>query len=245
MAAATESVVEDLTDTCWRDDQWLQIFPLNTFTALDYFSFSPFFVRGCNNDIARMQGLDSSKMGILPPGIEYVVQDAQEPHLFVIRRQHRTSPKTSPTPQAIYYILDGTIYQAPSLHAALTARLNRCLYSLRRAFHQMQADLDPLIKGLSARDQEDTAEVGVEPKTEPTTSNALSAVPRKIQKEERQQMEMADRVILEVLRQFSTPNNVPLGQPAAPEEKDDAYQRELSNAALAGKSEAVMQPSNA
>lgn len=63
MAAMTESGVEDLTDTCWRDDQWLQIFPLNTFTALDYFSFSPFFLRGCNNDIAKMQGLDLSKMG--------------------------------------------------------------------------------------------------------------------------------------------------------------------------------------
>jgi mediator of RNA polymerase II transcription subunit 6 len=57
------AIVEDLTDTSWRDDQWLQFYPLNSFTALDYFSMSPFFVRGCNNELARMQGLDPSKMG--------------------------------------------------------------------------------------------------------------------------------------------------------------------------------------
>jgi mediator of RNA polymerase II transcription subunit 6 len=57
------AIVEDLTDTSWRDDQWLQFYPLNSFTALDYFSMSPFFVRGSNNELARMQGLDLSKMG--------------------------------------------------------------------------------------------------------------------------------------------------------------------------------------
>lgn len=61
---------------------------------------------------------------VLPAGIEYLVQDAQEPHLFVIRRQYR-SPAKAISPQAFYYILDGTVYQSPSLHGALSARLVR------------------------------------------------------------------------------------------------------------------------
>lgn len=78
---------------------------------------------------------------------------------------------------------------------------NRCLYNLRQAFHQMQTDLDPLIQGLSARDQSDTADFGEDPNREMAVTSAPAIVPRRIQKEERQQMEMADRIILEVLRQ--------------------------------------------
>ena len=58
----------------------------------------------------------------LPPGVEYELQDAQEPHLFVIKKQHRSGPKST-SPLQFYYILDGSIYQAPSLHTALSSRL--------------------------------------------------------------------------------------------------------------------------
>lgn len=78
---------------------------------------------------------------------------------------------------------------------------NRCLYSLRQAFQQMQSDLDPLLKGFSLQDEMDggsksAAQEAVQPKAE-----AQLAAARKIQKDERQQMEIADRVILDVLRQ--------------------------------------------
>jgi hypothetical protein len=46
---------DDLSKTTWRDDQWLSFFPLNIFTALDYFSLSPFYDRSCNNELARAQ----------------------------------------------------------------------------------------------------------------------------------------------------------------------------------------------
>ena len=58
----------------------------------------------------------------LPPGVEYELQDAQEPHLFVIKKQQRSGPKAT-SPLQYYYILDGNVYQAPSLHAALSSRL--------------------------------------------------------------------------------------------------------------------------
>ena len=81
----------------------------------------------------------------MPAGPEYVLADSQEPHLFVIRRQRRGPPGTQPVPQAMYYVLGGTVYQAPSVAAVLRARLARCLFSTRRAFERMQGDLDPLL----------------------------------------------------------------------------------------------------
>jgi hypothetical protein len=61
----------------------------------------------------------------MPAGPEFVLADAQEPHLFVIRRQLRGAPGAAPVPQAVYYILDGSVYQAPTLEAVLSARLVR------------------------------------------------------------------------------------------------------------------------
>lgn len=41
-----------------------------------------------------------------------MLEDAQEPHLFVIRKQHRsTAAAPDATTHAYYYILDGSIYQ--------------------------------------------------------------------------------------------------------------------------------------
>ena len=65
----------------------------------------------------------------MPAGPEYVLADCQEPHLFVIRRQRRGAAGTQPVPQAVYYCLDGTVYQAPSVASVLEARLARCLFS--------------------------------------------------------------------------------------------------------------------
>ncbi len=147
-----ENFADELAQTTWRDDAWLAFYPLNVFTALDYFALSPFYDRGCSNELAKLQGggvklayvyfhvISQILLGLLkltapvitchcarstlPPGVEYELQDAQEPHLFIIRKQHRSGPKTTATLQ-FYYILDGNVYQAPSLHAALSSRIVR------------------------------------------------------------------------------------------------------------------------
>lgn len=59
----------------------------------------------------------------MPAGPEYVLVDAREPYLFVIRRQLRGAPGAPPTPQALYYVLDGSVYQAPPLGAVLASRV--------------------------------------------------------------------------------------------------------------------------
>lgn len=55
-------------------------------------------------------------------GIEFELIHAQEPILYVIRKQDRKSP-TSATPLAVYYILAGTVYQAPDLWSIVNSRL--------------------------------------------------------------------------------------------------------------------------
>lgn len=157
-----------MSDIVWSDPEWLQFFPLNAFTVLDYFARSSFYDVNCNNEKLRQQGLDLSKLPYVPcyqtthpsrtmpsknrssilwfdyrvqclrhahcdvrcvlmrrtlhPGIEFVIHDTQEPHLYVIRKQHRDSP-SAVTPLGFFYVLDGRVYQAPTLHASVVSRL--------------------------------------------------------------------------------------------------------------------------
>lgn len=105
----------------------------------------------------------------------------------------------------VIQIIASCVARVVSEQAVSEGVQNRCLYSLRQAFQQMQSDLDPLRKGFSLQEEMDggstapAAEEAAQPKPE-----AQLAAARKIQKEERQQMEIADRVILDVLRQVGT-----------------------------------------
>lgn len=78
-----------------------------------------------------------------PGSIEYVLTACQEPVLFVIKRQQRLAPDRT-RQEAFYYVLHGSVYQAPCLHTCLTSRMKRCLYSLESGFAQLRHDLEPL-----------------------------------------------------------------------------------------------------
>lgn len=62
-------------------------------------------------------------------GIEYWLNEVMEPHLFVFRKQKRESPDKV-SPMLTYYVLDGSIYQAPQLSNVFAARIVRFYYSL-------------------------------------------------------------------------------------------------------------------
>ena len=55
-------------------------------------------------------------------GVEYMLNEVMEPHLFVIRKQKRDGPEKV-TPVLTYYVLDGSIYQAPQLCNVFAARV--------------------------------------------------------------------------------------------------------------------------
>lgn len=77
------------------------------------------------------------------PGTEYLLQDAQTPQLFVIRKQNR-SLSGEETTEAVYYILHGVVYQAPVLYDVLNVRLHRAAFTLQSILSEMRDDLDPI-----------------------------------------------------------------------------------------------------
>ena len=79
----------------------------------------------------------------MPPGLEYVLSFATEPTLYVIKCQHRNSPESA-TQKAFYYVLHGSIYEAPSVLSCLQVRAERCRYYLQQAFNRLKCDLEPL-----------------------------------------------------------------------------------------------------
>lgn len=61
-------------------------------------------------------------------GTEYMLSEVMEPHLFVIRKQKRDGPEKI-TPMLTYYVLDGSVYQAPQLCNVFASRVV-CILSL-------------------------------------------------------------------------------------------------------------------
>ena len=57
-------------------------------------------------------------------GIEFELHLAQAPHLYVVRKQWRETAQLA-HPLTYYYILDGSIYQAPTVQGILASRLVR------------------------------------------------------------------------------------------------------------------------
>lgn len=68
-------------------------------------------------------------------GLEYILLHVQGPILYVIRKQHRHSPNDV-TPMADYYIIAGTVYQAPDLASVFNSRLLSITHHLQSAFEE-------------------------------------------------------------------------------------------------------------
>eukprot|EP00850_Spirogloea_muscicola_P003931 SM000016S01919 [mRNA] locus=s16:530779:531945:- [translate_table: standard] len=87
--------------------------------------------------------------------------EAAEPHLFVFCKQRREAPDKA-TLLAVYYILDGSVYQAPSLHAVIGARTSRALNHIRQAFSETAKRLERV--GLQTGGRKDEAKrAGADP----------------------------------------------------------------------------------
>lgn len=123
-------VKDTLLHQSWQSEAWMPI--LNPSNVLEYFAESIFYERQCNNEIIRMQRLNPDQM-LNMVGPEYVLLIAQEPILYVIRKQHRTSP-TQVIPLAHYYVIAGKVYQAPDLGNVVNSRLSNCANYLQQAF---------------------------------------------------------------------------------------------------------------
>ena len=106
----------NLMHTSWHDPAWIP--SLSTHNVMDYFSqnTNPFYERTCNNEVLKMQRVGMQGAGPIDQhlpsmvGIEYMLLCAQDPILYVVRKQQRHSP-THVTTLADYYIIAGVVYQ--------------------------------------------------------------------------------------------------------------------------------------
>uniref|UniRef100_A0A8D0CQ25 Mediator of RNA polymerase II transcription subunit 6 n=1 Tax=Sander lucioperca TaxID=283035 RepID=A0A8D0CQ25_SANLU len=82
---------DNLLGISWVDSGWVPI--LNPGNVLDYFSerSNPFYDRTCNNEVVKMQRLTLEHLNQMV-GVEYILLHAQEPILYIIRKQQRQSP---------------------------------------------------------------------------------------------------------------------------------------------------------
>lgn len=98
---------------------------------------NPFYDTSCNNEVLKMQNRSLDQLANMP-GVEYSLLYVQEPILYVIRKQNRHSP-SHVTPISDYYIVAGTIYQAPDLCSVVNSRLLSAVNHLQAAFDEAKS----------------------------------------------------------------------------------------------------------
>jgi len=132
---------KDMTGVKWSDPMWLRMWALNKDNALSYFMLSQFYDRSCNNELIKMQNLDASLLKTLT-GLEYDLDtassSAQGTGVYIIRKRWRTS-ETSATVRAIYYIVEGEVFQAPSANVILANRISTMMHFLKNSFAEMNS----------------------------------------------------------------------------------------------------------
>uniref|UniRef100_H0ZMA2 Mediator of RNA polymerase II transcription subunit 6 n=4 Tax=Passeriformes TaxID=9126 RepID=H0ZMA2_TAEGU len=133
-AMAAVDIRDNLLGISWVDSSWIPI--LNNGSVLDYFSerSNPFYDRTCNNEVVKMQRMTLDHLNQMV-GVEYILLHAQEPILFIIRKQQRQSP-TQVMPLADYYIIAGVIYQAPDLGSVINSRVLTAVHGIQSAFEE-------------------------------------------------------------------------------------------------------------
>ncbi|CAI7929567.1 unnamed protein product, partial [Closterium sp. NIES-54] len=172
-------------------------------------------------------------------GWEYSLHMAQEPHLFVLRKQKRDGPDRT-TPVAAYYILDGSIYQAPSLHAVIGSRICRALHHLRAAFSMTRVALDNPEAARPKEERSDSEGASVDAPDTPAASEAKPTAA------DVREMARLDHVIMSVVRKLTPappppdialpalPQPVAAGEAATAEDKTGGAGTPAAGAASAG-----------
>ena len=144
MTVAKEA--EPLTWVSFRDVSWLQAFTLTEESVFTYLALSQFYDRTCNNEVVSMQTRYTNQTNTGPLshaaikeklqsmiGIEYMLKEAKPPNYFLIQKVYRSSPSNISLLSEVF-LMNGTIYQAPSLESILHFRLSNILDNLGEAW---------------------------------------------------------------------------------------------------------------
>ncbi|KAG0008057.1 Mediator of RNA polymerase II transcription subunit 6 [Entomortierella chlamydospora] len=140
-ANSANNADQNLLNMEWRFHEWIMgVGGLNPDNVLDYFALSPFWDPECNNAVLRMQtqfnNLGEMKQRLSEmTGVEFALVHEKYPTLFIIQKQRRRSP-SEVKPMAIYYVLQGSIYQCPDLQTLLSNRILGSLHHVESAFNE-------------------------------------------------------------------------------------------------------------
>ncbi|KAM0688204.1 Mediator of RNA polymerase II transcription subunit 6 [Conglomerata obtusa] len=134
--------MDELENICFRNQAFLNTCTLTDENILDYFSESQFYDSTCTNEVLKMQtkytNLTEIKENLSQmKGTQYILFSSNDDKsLFVISKINRISSVQYET-LCIYYIMNGTIFQAPT---------NKNLYDSRvcNAFFYLYECLDLL-----------------------------------------------------------------------------------------------------
>jgi len=147
-------------------ESWLQQFPLNRVTVMDYFKWSPFYDRNSNNEYLASQNLPMSHLSQMN-GLAYILvcegNELECPY-YLIYKQNRYSDSDNDTELLrVYYVIGedvpadptsgrnyelrkGTVIPMPDLHTVLT-------FNTRAAIHHISKAVDGLQKGIKLESQ--------------------------------------------------------------------------------------------
>jgi hypothetical protein len=119
------------------DIRWLTTFGLCRDNVLEYFYTSEFYGPKSNNQIIRNQGVSIIHLSSMT-GVEYSLdaENTKEPHLYVINKNIRRSPKEVDLCE-VFYCLDGIIYQSPFLLELLRTRVSKLSFNISKAFFEI------------------------------------------------------------------------------------------------------------
>ncbi|KAI8841331.1 MED6 mediator sub complex component-domain-containing protein [Chytridium lagenaria] len=130
---------EDLTQVCFKDATFLQMYGLNEHNVLNYFAMSPqFYDKTSINERLEMQTrfnqLQASEMDRnAMTGVDYSLESfSYNPSLFVIRKQYSIHPQK---------VLVPNIYQSPDLATILSNRVLTSLFHMKTAFTEFQKNV--------------------------------------------------------------------------------------------------------
>ncbi|KAL7638196.1 UNVERIFIED_CONTAM: hypothetical protein RMT77_011821 [Armadillidium vulgare] len=129
---------ENLLHISWCDSRCVPV--LNASNILDYFTerSNPFYHKDCNNEFLKMQQNTRIEGLQHMQGVEYMLLHAQDPILYIIRKQHRYSP-TQVSPLACYHIIAGQVFQTPDVGSVINSRLVSSVNHLNSAFSELQS----------------------------------------------------------------------------------------------------------
>mmetsp|Transcript_5464 Transcript_5464/g.9631 ORF Transcript_5464/g.9631 Transcript_5464/m.9631 type:complete len:192 (-) Transcript_5464:884-1459(-) len=133
----------ELSQIMFIDKFWLSYYPLTHQTALEYFSRSPFYSKSSNNEILKKQNLNPSLL-LQMTGLEYTLipppQNQQQQQLFIVQEQIRES-EVSTKQLHRYYILNGSIFQDPSILSVVSTRVLHAVSHSHRAFDDIMQSI--------------------------------------------------------------------------------------------------------